>query len=570
MGLNGTLAMASRSLEVFSAGIAVSGNNISNASTPGYIREELVLQPSSPYAAGGLVFGTGAEAVGIQQQIDQFLEHRIHQASSDSSRAETVEDIYKQLELQLQELGEDDLSTSLSTFLAAIQDVVNQPELPELKQLAIARGEELATGISGLRSRIDELRRAQSNGIDLLVTEANRLIDVVVSTNPQIAKLEASGLLQSDAGGLRAQRYDALNRLSEIIPVNYIERSDGSIDLFSGSNYLVLKGSYQHLESTAYVDRGVQVQSVTLSRTQSGVALTGGELGGIVEGRDTLLGGFVDQLDTWSAELIQQFNQLHSSGEGTSGFSSVMSEHTVLDPTASLNDSATGLTFVPQHGSFDLKVTSTLTGLTSTTTIQVDLDGLGAPGSDTTLNSLRDAITAASSEVTASIDTQGRLQITAASNYEIRFSSDSSGVLAALGINTFFTGTDSSTIGVSDTVRNDPSLFATGQGGGPSDNRNIIALAGFLDNPSDGLGGSTLDEFYEQLITQVTVDSSTATTVANGFESFRQSLLNQRQQFSGVSLDEEAVKVLEFQRSFQSAARLISTIDELFDVLLSM
>ncbi|MCA9113780.1 MAG: flagellar hook-associated protein FlgK [Planctomycetaceae bacterium] len=562
--------MASRSLEVFSAGIAVAGNNISNASTPGYIREELVLQPSSPYAAGGLVFGTGAEAVGIQQQIDQFLEHRIHQASSDSSRAETVEDIYKQLELQLQELGEDDLSTSLSTFLAAIQDVVNQPELPELKQLAIARGEELATGISGLRGRIDELRRAQSNGIDLLVTEANRLIDVVVSTNPQIAKLEASGLLQSDAGGLRAQRYDALNRLSEIIPVNYIERSDGSIDLFSGSNYLVLKGSYQHLESTAYVDRGVQVQSVTLSRTQSGVALTGGELGGIVEGRDTLLGGFVDQLDTWSAELIQQFNQLHSSGEGTSGFSSVMSEHTVLDPTVSLNDSATGLTFVPQHGSFDLKVTSTLTGLTSTTTIQVDLDGLGAPGSDTTLNSLRDAITAASSEVTASIDTQGRLQITAAANYEIRFSSDSSGVLAALGINTFFTGTDSSSIGVSDTVRNDPSLFATGQGGGPSDNRNIIALAGFLDNPSDGLGGSTLDDFYEQLITQVTVDSSTATTVANGFESFRQSLLNQRQQFSGVSLDEEAVKVLEFQRSFQSAARLISTIDELFDVLLSM
>jgi flagellar hook-associated protein 1 FlgK len=49
-----------------------------------------------------------------------------------------------------------------------------------------------------------------------------------------------------------------------------------------------------------------------------------------------------------------------------------------------------------------------------------------------------------------------------------------------------------------------------------------------------------------------------------------QSLKSQREQYSGVSLDEEAIKIMEFQRSYQSAARLISTIDELFGVLLSM
>jgi flagellar hook-associated protein 1 FlgK len=43
MGLNATLAMASRSLQVFATGIEVAGQNIANAGTPGYIREELVL-----------------------------------------------------------------------------------------------------------------------------------------------------------------------------------------------------------------------------------------------------------------------------------------------------------------------------------------------------------------------------------------------------------------------------------------------------------------------------------------------------------------------------------------------
>lgn len=49
MGLNATLSMAKQSLEVFGAGIQVAGQNISNAGTPGYIREELVLNPADPF-----------------------------------------------------------------------------------------------------------------------------------------------------------------------------------------------------------------------------------------------------------------------------------------------------------------------------------------------------------------------------------------------------------------------------------------------------------------------------------------------------------------------------------------
>ena len=101
MGLNSALSTATRSLQVFSAGIEVAGQNIANAGTPGYIREELILDPNQPYARGRLVFGTGVLATGIQQQIDVFLETRIHTANSDASAAGARDSIYRQLQSEI-------------------------------------------------------------------------------------------------------------------------------------------------------------------------------------------------------------------------------------------------------------------------------------------------------------------------------------------------------------------------------------------------------------------------------------------------------------------------------------
>ena len=93
MGLNAALAMSARALEVFTAGIQVAGQNVANANTPGYIREELVLKTNEPYQIGGLVYGSGVAAEGIVQQIDKFLETRIHNANGDFAEASAVDKI---------------------------------------------------------------------------------------------------------------------------------------------------------------------------------------------------------------------------------------------------------------------------------------------------------------------------------------------------------------------------------------------------------------------------------------------------------------------------------------------
>lgn len=566
MGLNATLAMAKQSLEIFGTGIQVSGQNISNAGTPGYIREELVLNPSAPYRQGALIVGTGVEISGIQQQIDLFLEKRIHSANTDFAAIDERNTIFKQLENEIRELSGGDLSTGLNNFLATINNVVNQPGSIPDREFVINEAEKFAAEISSLRLRLNDLREVQSVNVENLVTEANQLIDKIIDLNPKISKLEASGLLQSDAGALRTQRYDALNRLSELIPIRYHERSDGAIDVFTGSDYLVMAGTSQKLELQTNTDRGVVVHDVLLSQTRSNISHTGGELKGIVEGRDEILGGFVDQLDTYASQLIFEFNKIHASGEGTAGFGQITSASRALDSSATLNSEQSGLPFQAKHGSFQIKVTNKSTGITETVTINVDLDGIGT---DTTLDSLASSINGVAN-LNSSVSTDGRLSISANADYEFKFSNDTSGALAAVGINTLFTGADSSDISINSLIKQNQQFLATGQGGGPSDGSNAVLLAAFSEKPIESLGGISIDSYYEKIVANLAQSSASEEALAKGAQTFRDSLMSQREQFSGVSIDEETINVLTYQRAFQSAARLVSTIDELFTILLNI
>lgn len=565
MSLTAALSTASRALDVFSTAVQVTSNNISNANTPGYIREELTLAAEAPFKRNGLIVGAGVKATAVRQAIDQFLEKRIHNTNSETHAASARESIYSQLEGQLRELGDQDLSTRFSSFLAAINEVVNQPEQGPLRSGIISAAESLVSDVTGLRNRVDQLRTDQTSRINNLVDEANNLIDEVVDLNLKITRQEANGLLTSEAGGLRTRRYDALNRLSEIIPVQYVERPNGNVDVYSGSEYVVFSGHRQHLELTPLTDRGLDIETVQFDVTKVSLPQSGGEIRGVIEGRDDILGGFVDDLDELASGLISAFNRIHSSGEGLDGYSTVTSANRVDDSNQVLTD--VDLPGTINHGSFELKVTNTQTGITQVETIRIDLDGIG--GNDTTLEDLRAAIDSVTN-VSATITTTGHLKLDAVADFELRFADDTSGVLSALGINTFFTGADSATIGLNSLVQSNHNLLATGQGGGPSDNRNVLQLANVLDQPLDQLGGKGVEDFYRSVVAGVAQGTASEKAKAEGLDLFRQSLVGQREQFSGVSLDEEAVRLIEFQQAYAASARVIRAVDELFDILTTL
>ena len=112
--------------------------------------------------------------------------------------------------------------------------------------------------------------------------------------------------------------------------------------------------------------------------------------------------------------------------------------------------------------------------------------------------------------------------------------------------------------------------FAASQSGIGADTQNAVLLAGFLDRPLDTQGGATLAQTYEKLVSETTQGAAVSRAVADGFRAFQQTLQGQKLAISGVSLDEEAINMITYQRMFQASARYIATLTELLDILVNL
>ena len=570
MGLSATLANSSAALNVFSTGLGVSGNNLANAATPGFAREELSLR-------------SGVMQAGVRQSVNLHLESRLHSAATGAASSGVTAELFAGLERVLNELTDGDLSSALSNFSSSVGAVIAEPNSDPLRQSLVEEGAALADNFRSLFSRAAELGGDLNTRAGELVAEANTLIEEVQGLNTEIVILERGGNSHSDASQLRDHRYAAMQRLSEIVPLEFRETKYGAVELRSGDDWLVLGNSIQTLE---LVEPTIDAQNPPLrmpaprlrtSRTNSTID-PGGELGAVLEGSDRIIGGFLDDLDGLAAGLIETVNRVHAGGRGSEGHTALTAARTVDDPTASLADSVSvhGLPFAPSHGGFTLTVVNEATGAETDTRIDVDLDGLGA--NDTSLNDLIASLDAVDG-VSAGVDSRGRLTLTAASGRAFHFADDTSGALSALGMNHFFDGRNASTIDLSTPLKTNPRLVAVGQGGGPGDNSNALALAAALAGPMNDsqaaardpeLRGKTLDGRLAEIVGAVGRGSAAERALAEAATSHRDALASQREQFSGVSLDEEAVRIMELQRQYQASARVISVTDTLFDTLLNL
>lgn len=135
----------------------------------------------------------------------------------------------------------------------------------------------------------------------------------------------------------------------------------------------------------------------------------------------------------------------------------------------------------------------------------------------------------------------------------------------------FLTGTDASDIAVNAALAGDPALVqASGVSGAVGDNAVILRMAQLADQTNAGLNGETFSEYYGQVVTTLgQALNGTNTQLANQ-EIVESMLQRQRDSVSGVSLDEEMTDLIKFQRGFEASAKLITTIDEMLETVLSL
>jgi flagellar hook-associated protein 1 FlgK len=565
MSLSSSIHLAGNSLRSAEIGLQVVGQNIANAATPGYLREEVLLQPAPTQKVGHLPLGLGVQVAGIIQKVDHFLEERLRGATSDRASAEAQEQAYLQLEGIIGELGEQDLSTSLSAFFASITDVLNQPEDLAVRNLAVLKGQTLAADVVRMQARVTQTRVDLDKKVSDLAGDVNRLIGEIRALNVRVAETEGGDASLSDAVGLRDQRNLALSNLASLIDIRVQEQPSGAVAVYAGGTYLVYEGTARQVRVEQDTDRGLTVSRIVVDETDALIESGSGELAGLIAARDQVVGGFLDDLNTFGGTLAFEFNKLYASGQGLKGFQSLTSLSAVDNVTAALD--AAGLKFQPVNGSFQVQVLNRRTGLTKTTDITVDLNGLDQDTSLEDLAARLDAIDGLSASITA----DRKLSIASESvDQEFAFAQDSSGALAALGLNVFFTGFDAGSLGVSEVLRADPAKFAASRGGIGQDTANAVELARFQDLPIESQNGATFNVLYDRLVGETTQASSQSRAVAESLRSFEQTLQSQQMAVSGVSIDEETIKLLTFQRMYQASAKYISVLAELIDTLVNL
>ena len=162
MSLFSSIQIANNALFAAQTGLQVTGNNIANANTPGYLRQKVVFTPAPTQLVGTLPLGMGVQVAGIIQQTDRFLTERLRSSISDLSQSEAQESTYLQLESILGELGDTDLSTSFSRFFAAVHNVQNQPEDTAVRNLAAMQGASSARTFSVSPLEFRMCRRAST------------------------------------------------------------------------------------------------------------------------------------------------------------------------------------------------------------------------------------------------------------------------------------------------------------------------------------------------------------------------------------------------------------------------
>lgn len=578
MSLTTALQIGRSALTASQLGLQVTGNNMANVSTPGYSRQIVGLAPVAGQTTGiGGGSGRGVYVSGINRQVDAALMSRLRAGISDDAGAQTDLGILSQLESTLGDLSSGDLSTQLTSFFKTWSERAN---LTKSSAVVVQQGVALAGYIRGLRSDMLNQREQLDQQLGALTGKANNLLDQIADLNGQISTSEQAG---TPANALRDQRDQALADLSQIMDVTANEQPNGSVDVLVGSNPVVLGTKSRGLEFKRFTDpSGALKVTVNTKADGSELPVSSGQLGSLLTNRGAAIDATINTLDKITSQLIFQVNKLHSTATNATGLTSTTGSLAIApaDRTLAMNDpnNATfaALPFKPQTGGFFVNVKDKTTGSVTTVRINVDLDGINNAGgagttNDTTPEQIRQAL-AAVPGLSAQWTSDGKLDIKAASGMEFSFSDDTSGALATLGVNSYFTGTSAKDIDVNAKIAADPTNLMVGRtvNGTFVENGTALEIVKLQDAGNTALGGTSLKGAWSNASQLVGVQVDSAKTRATATSMVHESLESQRASVSGVSLDEESINLMQYQRQYQAAAKVISTADQLMQTLIDL
>ncbi|HZZ02567.1 flagellar hook-associated protein FlgK [Paraburkholderia sp.] len=301
-------------------GLTTTGQNISNASTPGYTIETPVYAESGGQYTGSGYLPQGVSTVTVTRQYSQYLTTELNNAQSSGSSLTAYNTMISQLN-NLVGSPTAGIASAITSYFTGLQNVSNNASSLATRQTAMSGAQTLVNQINAAGQQYDALRQSVNTQLTNTVSQINSYTQQIAQLNGQISAASSQG---QPPNQLMDQRDQAVSKLSQLIGVNVVN-SNGSYSVFMGNGQPLVSSTNSYNLGTAPSTGDTSELSVQyLGQAGANPAatpqnlpdskVTGGTLGGLLAFRSQTLDPAEAQLGAIAVSFASQVNAQNSLG----------------------------------------------------------------------------------------------------------------------------------------------------------------------------------------------------------------------------------------------------------------
>lgn len=305
-------------LSASQAALSVTSNNIANAATSGYSRQQTI-QTASPSQNIGVGFlGTGTTLSEVRRIYSAYLDNQLQSATSLQADATAFQDQITGMDKLLAD-RDTGISSVLTAFFSSLQTAAASPSDVASRQLLLTQAQTLSNRFNAVAGQMNQQNAQINSQLQTIAGQVNKLTTNIADYNRQIVQLSAAG---TSPNSLLDARSEAVRQLNELVGVTVQER-DGNFDVSLGTGQALVTGIHANPLSVepGIADKSQASLKIEYANFSSDVTsvTTGGQIGGLLRYRNEVLTPAMNDLGRVALVVADSINSQLGQGLDING-----------------------------------------------------------------------------------------------------------------------------------------------------------------------------------------------------------------------------------------------------------
>jgi len=315
------LSIASSGVSTYQRALGVVSNNIANAATEGYSRQDVSMESSPTRSNGRAYLGTGVMVQGIRRQYDAFVESNLRNSQSDLQSQQPMVD-YTNRVVDVMGGETSGLAGALDKFFASARALSADSASTVLRSSFLRDADGLAGRFNQLSAQLDLVDSETQEAVKANIKQMNALAGQLASVNQQLAKNRE---LTRQPPELLDQRDQLLLSLSKFVKINTAFADNGMVNVSLGASPtqdILVNGKDVTLLDVTFDTAAPERFSLVLDpygEPKPISSIQSGQLAGLIAFREQVLGSTRTALDDLARTLAREVNAIHTQGVDANG-----------------------------------------------------------------------------------------------------------------------------------------------------------------------------------------------------------------------------------------------------------